>query len=171
MNNRPTTNWSLKSYLYNKCWRRPKRKKRASKGLGDFFGIWKRVRGVYFFLKKFKGFDRCWRITAEGKFANKTLFQTVMSVRQFGFVVIVMVQAFFFRKLFRQMLHSMKRLREYCEQYYQSHQSIGIAYFFLHWRKSKAMPNKIRLILTNFRICKSFSCLKKKATNRRNTFR
>ncbi|MEY2631008.1 MAG: hypothetical protein RLZZ469_1905 [Bacteroidota bacterium] len=48
-------------------------------------------------------------------------------MRQFGFVVVVNVMAFFFGELLDQMLHRVNRLKEYCEQYHQSHPSIGIA--------------------------------------------
>ncbi len=53
------------------------------------------------------------------------------------------------------MLKRVNRLKEYCEQYHQSHQRIGKKQLSFHHRKGKVLQNKIRPILTNFRICKT----------------
>ena len=45
----------------------------------------------------------------------------------FCLVMIINVLTLFFRKLLDQMLKRVNGLKEYCEQYHQSHPSIGIA--------------------------------------------
>ena len=100
----------VKIYLNNKNGRCPKCKKTAFKELCDFFRMEKSIRIGYYRIFIFEGEKSSSYSCTKRKFTNKTMIQTVVTVRNFSIVFRIIVMAFFFNKCFFQVMNRVHRL-------------------------------------------------------------
>ena len=123
------TLWQI--YLNNKTWGSSKRKKASFKELGNFPGFEKGISRWKADFFEFEMRNIRSNKTAYGKIANKTMIKIVVLMRDFLFGCMAVV-AFFLGKLFSQMLITMHRLEQHCEQYRHCQERVYYDKFLFH---------------------------------------